>query len=134
MMIARRKSGSPSQGFALLEVLMSIVLFSIGVLGLLILHAKAMQFSIDSENRSRAAVLANELAGKMWATGSVSLASGTITTWQTAVANTTSSGLPSGTGSVAVASSVATITVTWTTPWQSSSEQSHSYVTQVMIP
>jgi len=129
----KRSPRSGRGGFALVEVLVSVLLFSIGVLGLLAVHAKSSQTSVDSEDRGRAAILASQLASQMWASNSVSLDDSTISTWQTAVANTTGYGLPNGSGSVSVSDSIATITVTWRAPWKESSE-TNRYVTQVEIP
>lgn len=122
-----------SAGMALVEVLVSVVLFSVGVLGLLAVHSRSAQFSGDSEDRSRAALLASELASNMWAQNTVTLDATTISSWQSAVTDTSNGGLPNGSGSVSVSGSVATITVTWRAPWKSSSE-TNRYVTQVDIP
>lgn len=122
-----------AKGFALVEVLVSALLFSIGVLGLLAMHAKSLQTSVDSEDRARAAILASQLASKMWAAESVSLDGSTITTWQQAVADTTGYGLPNGSGSVSVQNAIATISITWRAPWKSTDE-TNRYVTQVQIP
>lgn len=121
-------------GMALLEVLVSLTLFSLGVLGLVAVHAKAAQYSVDSEDRSRAAMLASQLASYMWAQNTLSIDSTTYATWQTAVADTTDGGLPNGSGSYTVTNSVAKITITWKAPWKTSSEQSNEYVTNVVIP
>ncbi len=126
-------SRKTSLGMALIEVLVSVVLFSIGILGLLAVHARSAQYSGDSEDRTRAALLASELASSMWAQNSVSLDTTTISSWQTAVSSTSSGGLPNGAGSVSVNGSIATITITWQAPWKSSSE-ANRYVTQIDIP
>lgn len=52
-------------GLSLIEVMISILIFSIGILGLVGLQARAVQFSSDSEDRNRAALLADELVGYM---------------------------------------------------------------------
>ena len=52
----------PQQGFALLEVLVSILIFSFGVLGLDRLQARAITLSTDAEDRNRAALLASDIA------------------------------------------------------------------------
>lgn len=122
-----------AKGFALVEVLVSALLFSIGVLGLLAMHAKSMQTSVDSEDRARAAILASQLASQMWAAESVSLEDNVITDWQQAVADTTGYGLPNGSGSVSVKDAIATISITWRAPWKGTDE-TNRYVTQVEIP
>ncbi len=121
------------QGMALLEALISILLFSIGVLGVVALQAKASQFSVDSEDRTRAALLVNEIVSQMWDAGSTSdcssIASSTLS-------SRSDLSLPSSSVSCATdsTSSVVTITMTWKAPWRKSSEQSNTYVTQVVMP
>jgi type IV pilus assembly protein PilV len=54
------------RGASLLEALIAIVIFSIGLLGLLSLQANATTSSRAAEYRSEAIVLANEIIGTMW--------------------------------------------------------------------
>lgn len=124
-------------GMALLEVLIAMVIFSFAVLGLVALQAKAVQFSTDSEDRTRAALLANELVSQMWTqqTTSTTDLSSQIATWKTQVANSAGAGLPNGEGSVNVdANGVATITVTWKAPWKKNEANGNKYSTLVVIP
>ncbi|MBK9605472.1 MAG: type IV pilus modification protein PilV [Betaproteobacteria bacterium] len=53
-------------GFVLLEVLIAILIFSIGVLGLIGLQATSAKHSTDAKYRSEAALLVNQLLGNMW--------------------------------------------------------------------
>lgn len=48
------------RGASLIEVLVSILLITTGIFGLVALQAKAVSMSIDAENRNRAALLMNE--------------------------------------------------------------------------
>ncbi|MEI8171278.1 MAG: type IV pilus modification protein PilV [Rhodoferax sp.] len=59
---ARQQTGS-----MLIEVLIAILIFSIGILGIVGLQASAVTASTDARYRSEAALLANELIGRMWA-------------------------------------------------------------------
>lgn len=130
MMKRKQRTG----GFMLVEVLVSVVLFSIGVLGLLALHAHGSQTSSDSDDRMRAAVLASKIASDMWAENSTTATPSTYSAWQTAVADTTNGGLPNGAG-VVTPGSPATITITWSAPWRSGTGvQKSQYVTKVQIP
>ena len=53
---------SPAQqGFALIEVLVSMLLFSLGVAGLIGMQARALQVSTDAQDRVQAAQLAQSL-------------------------------------------------------------------------
>ncbi|BDI04681.1 hypothetical protein CATMQ487_16510 [Sphaerotilus microaerophilus] len=119
----------------MVEVLTALLILSLGVLGMAALHSRAMQYSLDAEDRNRAALLANELATTMWLVQSTSLASTTLTAWQTKVSTQSSGGLPNGSGAVSTdAAGVATITITWRPPSRPSSAGSLQYVTKVLLP
>jgi len=53
-------------GFMLLEVLVALLVFSLGVLGLVGLQANAIKQSGQAKYRADAALLADELIGTMW--------------------------------------------------------------------
>ena len=55
------------QGAFLLESLIGILIFSLGVLGIVGLQAQAIRFTNDSEYRAEAVYLANSLISQMWA-------------------------------------------------------------------
>ncbi|MFN3581508.1 MAG: type IV pilus modification protein PilV [Pseudomonas sp.] len=52
---------SRSNGFSLLEVLITILLITVGVLGMVAMQGRAIQYTNDSMHRTQAAILANEL-------------------------------------------------------------------------
>lgn len=64
-MLNHRRSQS---GVLLLEVLIALLIFSLGVLGLVGLQASAIKQSGQSRYRTDATLLANELIGQMWVT------------------------------------------------------------------
>lgn len=64
-MLNRRR---PQSGVMLLEVLIALLIFSLGVLGLVGLQANAVKQSGQSKYRTDATLLANELIGQMWLT------------------------------------------------------------------
>lgn len=85
---------------ALLEALISLLVFSFGVLGLIGLEARAINTSVDAEDRNRAALFASEVASSIWLNNSVNVnasSNPTLATWQAAVANSAKTGLPNGT-------------------------------------
>jgi type IV pilus assembly protein PilV len=88
-------------GSALLEVLIAILIFSFGVLGLIGILAASIRATNDARYRAEAANLAQGLIGDMWSTAAADLdtqfgAGGPkLAAWQTQVANL----LPSATGS-----------------------------------
>lgn len=122
----------------LIEVLVAILIFSFGLVGLVGLQARALQFSTSAEDTSRAALLANEMATTMVVNQTISpttLAS-QITAWQARASDATQGGLPNGAATVAASGNVATITVTWNPPSAASAafNSQNQYVTQVVIP
>lgn len=48
-------------GFSLLEVLITVLLITVGVLGMVAMQGRSIQYTNDSMNRTQAAILANEL-------------------------------------------------------------------------
>lgn len=134
-------------GGALIEALVSIVVFTFGVLGLLGLQAVAIKNSSDANYRSNASYLANQIIGQIWVdrtniddyahyptgancnfAGSVS-SNGNVTQWITQV----TSMLPGAASSriqIQVIPSVGdtkrvTVTVCWQTPQENTA---HNFV------
>jgi type IV pilus assembly protein PilV len=54
------------QGVMLLEALIGILIFSVGILALIGMQATAMRATIDAKYRSEASYLVNEVIGRMW--------------------------------------------------------------------
>ena len=127
-----RRSARTRRGIALIEVLVSILIFSLGLLGLVGLQARAVAFSTDAEDRNRAAMLANEIATVMWLGNSVTVDPTTLGNWQTRVRTPSSGGLPNGQGTITVASGVAEVLITWQAPSRTSGNS--RFVTRVVLP
>ena len=53
-------------GVILIEALIGILIFSIGILALIGMQAAAMKNTTDAKYRSEAAFLANQIIGQMW--------------------------------------------------------------------
>jgi type IV pilus assembly protein PilV len=103
------------RGVALLESLMALLIFSVGLLGLLGLEARVMTTSTNSENRNRAAMLAGEVASQMWLRNTVSATDPAVMTAKANAGNQALGGLPGGVVTIAaLATNIADITVTWT--------------------
>lgn len=127
-MSQRRQAQS---GVMLIEALIGILIFSIGVLAMIGMQATAMRATIDAKYRSEASFLANEIIGAMWvdrtnlngyitSPGSPAACPGAAPCgWLTRVQNT----LPQATGAnaptIAVAGQQATVTVRWLRPGES---------------
>ncbi len=56
-------------GVMLLEALIAILIFSLGILSLVALQATAVQLTSDAKYRTDATLLANRLIGQMWTSG-----------------------------------------------------------------
>lgn len=122
-------------GMMLVEVMVSILIFSVGILGLVGLQTVATQNAASAEYRTIAATLANDMVAQMWIRKTANPASanisGDIATWQTRVTNST---LPNASGTVTRTNGVTSVTVTWKPPSKKSTENTNQYVTQVSIP
>jgi type IV pilus assembly protein PilV len=139
------------RGVMLLEALISILIFSIGILAIIGLQVNSIKLANDSKYRADASLLANQIVGAMWAAQS----SATFTTdfagtafvaspynctggtqycaWATRVAATipiTGVSAPTVTiaqttmpitGASSVVTSTATVDVYWTMPGESTS-------------
>jgi type IV pilus assembly protein PilV len=62
----RRKSQA---GVALLEALIAILIFSLGILTVIGIQATSIKMAADAQLRTRAALLADQLVGQMWIGG-----------------------------------------------------------------
>lgn len=108
-----RKQG----GVMLLEALVAILIFSIGIIAVMGMQAVSITQVSQSKYRADASYLANQLIGLMWVSNKTALstfasAGGARASWDATVATT----LPQGAGIVAVNGSMVTVTVTWRMP------------------
>jgi type IV pilus assembly protein PilV len=136
---ARRQGGA-----FLLEALIAILIFSLGVLGIVGLQARSLKAVGDAQYRGEAAFLAQTLAGRMWAHDPTDVqtyfgSGGTgFTAWKTQVTDATT-GLP---GAAANEPTIdftpldskqgvlATITIYWQAPGD---DAVHQYVTSAVV-
>ncbi|WP_018606916.1 type IV pilus modification PilV family protein [Uliginosibacterium gangwonense] len=108
------------QGSSLIEVLIAVLVLSIGMVGALKLQSEAVRQNADSRYTLLAGAYAQtaldglsfNYSGKNWQTGS-------LESWKTDIKRD----LPQGTGSVACAANVCTVTITWTPPGKSTPEK-----------
>lgn len=123
------------RGMTLIEVLISILVFSIGMLGMVAMQARAIQYSGDSEDRTRAAMLANDIVASMWTLGTVAPDAATLAAWVSRVQDP-AVGLPNGNGAVSApdADGVVTVTLTWKAPNKQAADPDSRYVTKVAMP
>ncbi len=119
--------------FTLFEVLIAVVILSIGLLGLASLQAAGMRNNNSAYMRSQASVLAYDMADRIRANRpgdyiaplpagaeqvtclsspgctSANMAQNDIFEWQTAIGST----LPLGTGTITLSANVYTISISW---------------------
>ena len=135
-----RKNNS---GAVLLEVLISILLFAFGVLGLVGMQTVATQNSMSSQDRAVASILANDMISQMWIRKTSKIIDPTkpidisadVAAWKAKVQNSilTNATYPA-TGSVVNDSAgVATITITWKPPTKLSTDNVSKYQTNVFV-
>lgn len=140
---ARRRR---QRGFTLLETLVALVVFSVGLLGIVALQARTIQMSVDGEDRNRAALLADEVISAMWTSavgggsstcgGSTvcpnNLTSGELTAWSTRVTSVLGA---SAAGSVTGpdANGLVTVQITWRPPSRPAAEPDSVYTTKLVF-
>jgi type IV pilus assembly protein PilV len=103
------------RGSMMIEVLVSVVLLSISVLGLVRILGQSVKDSGELEYRSAASTSADQLIGRMWVDQD-NLAS-YVTATPEAIAD-----LPNGTRTVAVNGNIVTVTINWQAPGASASQ------------
>jgi len=124
-------------GFTLIEVLVSILVFSFGLLGLVGMQARLLQASTQNLDRARASLLANEIVSVMWAKQTTAITGlDDYRNWQDRVAKPAAGGLPRGEGTVSApdASKQVTVTIKWQPPSMADSAPKNLFTTTVAIP
>lgn len=107
---------STQRGSMMVEVLVSVVLLSVSVLGLVRVLAQSVKDSGELEYRSVASTLADEAIGRMWVMDPLGLAA------YAAAQTGAMSDLPNGTRAVAINGNVVTVTITWQAPGATASQ------------
>lgn len=125
-----------TRGFTLIETLVALLVLSFGIIGLVALQGRALQYAIDAEDRNRASLLADELVSAMWLSHTVTLPSATVTRWTAQVKDAATSGLPQASATVSDpdALGVVTITITWRPVSRKATSGDLTYTTKVAIP
>lgn len=110
----RQITPGKQQGATLLEALISILIFSLGVISIMGLQAASMKNTAESKFRADASFLANQIIGDMWV-NRASLSAYQSTShparenWDKIVSNT----LPSAQTTIRVNGGVVDISVSW---------------------
>lgn len=142
------------QGVMLLEALISILIFSIGILAIVALQANSIKLASDSKYRADANLLSNELIGQMWQAHSAPNfttafvpGGASYAAWASSVAAaipTTGASSPSvtiaqsfiaisGVAPASTVSSTVAIDIYWVVPGENQSGTSHHYSTVTQI-
>lgn len=128
-------AGKLQKGFAILEAMVAIMVFALGILGLVGIQAAMTREQTNSKIRTDAAYLASQLIGEMWADipNLSQYASGSCNGYGKCAdwANKVAVNLPSGSSTVTVNATTGDVTVTlsWTMP----GGDAHQYVTATTI-
>jgi type IV pilus assembly protein PilV len=125
------------RGVALVEALISILIFSFGVLGLIGLEASAINVSVDVEDRNRAALFASEIASTLWLSGSVSVSNAQLAAWNSAFGDPTHTGAPGGTVTVtpvAGTTNSTDIKLTWAPVSDPAGSAARQLTTRITLP
>lgn len=124
-LLSKQSPLSSQSGVILLEALIAVLLFSLGVLALAGLQTAMIKNTDDAKYRAEATFIAQQKLGEIWANSRnlASLADYVLTNEEVAQ-------LPSGKRSVAVnAGRVVTVTINWTLP----GSVEHTYTTNARI-
>jgi type IV pilus assembly protein PilV len=131
------------QGVMLLEALIGILIFSIGILGLVGLLSASIRNTTEARYRGEAAYLANQIIGRMW-TDRANLAAYALTSGTTCNSSSTAAlqiwlcqveaGLPGITAAanrptITVATDTVTVTLRWQLP--ASDARQYSLITRI---
>jgi len=128
-------------GFLLLEVLLAIVIFAIGVVGLIGVQAVSARNATAAKYRSDATLLVNQLLGKMWVSDRSTTALQTnfntggsaYNTWLASVSSALP-GVAANPPTVAVDSSgIVSVAVYWVAPGEAQSGTPHGITTVAQI-
>lgn len=127
-------------GVALLEALVGILIFSIGILALMGLQAQSIRNTVEAKYRNEAAYLANQIIGQMWvdranlaAYDTGAGANPNMVAWRNQVATTLPRVVAAGANSptIAVAGNQVTVTIFWQLPGSDSPLRQFAVVAQV---
>jgi type IV pilus assembly protein PilV len=144
--------GARQSGVLLLEALIAILIFSLGVLTVIGLQAASIRMAAEAQFRTKAVLLADRLVGQMWASGDdiptlkANFESGgaAYADWLLGVQDVENGGLPGVTGSTEptvtvtslpgdVTNGVVTITLYWRTPTMDAADPPRQHVVTSQI-
>jgi type IV pilus assembly protein PilV len=133
--LAFQGTATPQRGVVLVEVLVAILLFMLGVVGLVGLQGSMTRAQTEAKIRADATFLATEALGRLWSdVNNVSLYNGDgcaslprCKEWQDKVGRE----LPGGTGAITVDATTGDVAVT--VGWSLPSGESHQYIANTTV-
>jgi len=132
------KRKRPMGGFAMIEALVGMLIFSAGILGMVGLQAAMTRAQGVAKYRADATILASELLGSMWGDAQANyvnyVSSKTVACTHTPCARwlaNVAEKLPQGAATIAIdaATGVTTVSISWTLP----TDGTHTYVTSTVV-
>ena len=128
-------------GFSLIEGLVAILIFSLGILALISMQATSIQQSSGAKYRTEASLLANQLIGQMWVTDRTAATLQTnfntggaqYAAWLADVQATLPTAAASAPTVAVDAAGVATINLFWKAPNEQASAPAHRFTTVAQI-
>ena len=127
--LTKLKNPTSQKGIVILEALIALLIFSMGILALVGLQAAMVKNTSDNKYRADASFLAQERIGRMWADPG-NLANYACTNVAAGQCGDVSGVLPNGTRTVTVASrGLVTVTVAWRLP----GSDAHNFTTSTYI-
>lgn len=118
----RKPVAQNQRGMMLLEGMIAIVIFSLGILAIVGLQAATVKQTTDAKYRLDASFLANQSIGTIWTNRSNLSAH--------AVTDETVSSLPNGKRTIAISGNQVTVTITWKMPGESATHR-YTAITQI---
>lgn len=136
-----RRARSPQSGVMLIEVMIAIVIFAFGILGIVSLQGVAVSQVSDAKYRSDASFLANDLIGTMWlgdrTTAVLQAQYNTgnpgYTTWKNKVVGTLPGATFNAPTVVVDNAGIVTVTIFWLPPNAPAGTAYHQYVAVAQI-
>lgn len=118
MPVAKPKPARMQEGAALLEALVAVLIFSIGILAVIAIQALSVRVVTDAKYRADASFVANQALGRLWGDPD-NLAAHAETDVDVA-------GLPNGKRTVEINGERAIVTVRWQLP----GDDAHQFVAE----
>ena len=128
-------------GMMLIESLLAILVFSLGILALVGLQGMAIKQSTDARYRTEAALLANDIIGQMWVSdrttavlqANFNTGGAAYNTWRARVGGVLP-GVAANPPDIAIdGQGIATVTVRWAAPNEANAIAPHSHVAIAQI-